>query len=245
MLAVWGRRAQAVLVAVGLLIGWAVSEVAKAVVGRAATASGRRPHRDAQLGKHALGSRSDHAGLPRPARLRGVPVAPGSGRPGVGGPCGRHGDRRAHRSVAGLPGCPLAVRRAGRVGPGWRLAVGLPGRHLEVPAPCSSVRREDSRLFAPRPPARKAVRVAAVVFVVILCVAAYILTAHSTRCSPICDIEMRGGRRVRRADADDEEEGATMNRKTMITGGRGRRSPSGRRYSWPGAVSPRDPRRSW
>ena len=142
----------------GMLIGWGISEAAKAdrrpAPAAATTPSSRCRARRSMPSGHALttlvflgllvyvafrwrrGGRASRAGGRRGAAGAGRrPVPRRRGWAAAGwwavALC-RALHRRAHRSLARLPGCPLAVRRTGRVVPGRRLAGRLPRRYLGV-----------------------------------------------------------------------------------------------------------------
>ncbi len=179
LLAVWGRRAHATLVAVGLLIGWGVSEVAKAVVGRP-----RPPVDDALIAMPSSGSMpSGHALTTLVFLALLVYVAFRWRRGGLGWAWAALVVAAVIAGLIGVSRIYLGVHWLSDVLGGWVLGgawllVFLSGiwRYLRHVRSFAGV---DSRLSAPRPPARVAVRIAAVVFAVILCVAAYILTAHA------------------------------------------------------------------
>ena len=186
LLAVWGRRARAALVAVGLLIGWGISEVAKAVVGRP-----RPPVDDALIAMPSSGSMPSGHALTTLVFLGllvyvAFAVAPGraAGR-AVGGACGGRSQPRSSPGSSGCrgstwvsTGCPTCWA-AGVLGGAW-LLVFLSGiwRYLRA-RPCVRGGRIRGCPRLVRRAHGVAVRIAAVVFVVILCVAAYILTAHA------------------------------------------------------------------
>ena len=181
----WGRRGRAALVAVGLLVGWGISEAAKAVLGRtrppAAEALIALPGSHSMPSGHALTtlvflSMLVYAGF-RWSGPRG-PVPTGGGRSGL-----PWGAVLAATVVAGLIGVSrvyLGVHWLSVVLGGWCLAgawliaflmivrwwAGADGSSMRVP-----------RFLADRAPARRAGRRAAVVFVLLLCVAAAIVSA--------------------------------------------------------------------
>ncbi len=179
LLAVWGRRARAVLVAVGLLLGWGVSEAAKAIVGRP-----RPPASDALITMPSSGSMpSGHTlvTLVFLGLLLYVAFRRHRGRrPGwvwaalvvVTGLAGLIGVSRVYLGVHWLSD----VLGGWVLGGAW-LAVFLGGiwKYLRQVRP--SARLE--ALCGPHPPARRVVRVGVVAFVVILCVVTYILTARA------------------------------------------------------------------
>ena len=194
LLAAWGRRARAALVAVGLLIGWGISDGAKAAAGRA-----RPPAADALIalpGSHSMPSGHAVTTLV----LLGVLVYLAFRWWAASGPVApRRGTSLAWMAllvatvVAGLIGVSrvyLGVHWLSDVLGGWCLggawlAVFLAivrsgsraaGRNWRGDAKPGWLRRM-SPFFARRAPARRVVRVSAVVIVVILCVVAIIVTA--------------------------------------------------------------------
>jgi membrane-associated phospholipid phosphatase len=176
LLALWGKRARALLVAGGMAIGWAISEAAKLSVDRV-----RPPAADALIALPSSASMpSGHAF--NTLVFLGLLVYLVS----------RWRDSRAAAAavsvaalvVAGLIGVSrvyLGVHWLSDVLGGWSLGAAWLAVLLGAAVPLVGGR---SRQWMPgflsgRPPARKAVRVAAVVLLVILCAAAYILTARA------------------------------------------------------------------
>jgi membrane-associated phospholipid phosphatase len=179
LLALWGRRAAAALVAVGLLIGWGVSEAAKNIVARPRPPAGDAliavPTSAAMPSGHAL-TTLVFFGLLLYLAFR----------------WNRRGARgwvftaaAAAIVVAGLIGVSrayLGVHWLSDVLSGWVLG----GAWLAafIAAVCS-YRRSPRRFvrldafLSRRPPARAAVRAVAAVLLVMLCVAAIVLSARA------------------------------------------------------------------
>jgi undecaprenyl-diphosphatase len=204
LLATWGRRARAALVAVGMLIGWGLSETAKAIVDRP-----RPPADDALVALPSSGSLPSGHALTTLVFL-GVLVYLAFRRPtttiGRNTPAGRRRPALAWTVTAaaavtvGLIGVSrvyLGVHwmtdnfGAWCLGGAWLLALlggvwtqarrkartplGLQEEGHEVPK--GSRWREAVRLCGHHPPAGVVTRIVAAAFVVALCVTTYLLTA--------------------------------------------------------------------
>ena len=180
LLVVWGKRARAVLVAVGMSIGWVISEAAKLSVGRV-----RPPAADALIALPSSASMpSGHAfntlvflGLLVYLVFRWRNGRVAAGVAGVAA-------LAAAVVVAGLIGVSrayLGVHWLSDVLGGWSLGGAWLAVLLGAAVPLAGGRGRQwlPALLSARPPARKGVKVAVVVAVVILCVAAYILTAQA------------------------------------------------------------------
>jgi undecaprenyl-diphosphatase len=194
LFAVWGRRAQAVLVAVGLLIGWGISEGAKAVAGRS-----RPPAADALIalpGSHSMPSGHALTTLVFLGLLVYVAFrwrgrsAPGAAWRGAGLTWGALIGAAIVAGLIGVSRVYLGVHWLSDVLGGWCLGGAWLAVFLAIVRSWSqgAGRRRlggaehgwllhVSLFFARRPPARRIGRVVAVVIVVILCVAAVIVTA--------------------------------------------------------------------
>jgi membrane-associated phospholipid phosphatase len=195
LLAVWGKRTRAVLVAVGMSIGWAISEAAKLSVGRV-----RPPAADALI---AL---PDSASMPSGHAFNtlvflGLLVylvfrwdsnrVPGEQAPGSPAPPGRRNAwltaavslaALAAAVMAGLIGVSrvyLGVHWLSDVLGGWSLGGAWLAVLLGAAVPLAGGGQRVPALLSGRPPARKAVRIAVVVAAVILCVVAYVLTTQA------------------------------------------------------------------
>ena len=185
LFAVWGRRGRAALVAVGLLMGWGISEGAKAVVGRirppAADALIAVPGSHSMPSGHALTSVVFFGVLLYAAFRWGGPrgAAPAGGRrTGIA-----WGPLLVAAAVAGLIGVSrvyLGVHWLSDVLGGWCLAGAWLIIFLIVvrSRTCAGGSARAVRLFLARhAPAGHAVRGAAVVFALLLCLAAVIVSA--------------------------------------------------------------------
>ena len=202
LLFVWGRRGRAALVAVGLLVAWGISEGAKAIVGRARPPAAEALI--AQPGSHSLPS--GHAlttlvflgmlaflawSVPGGAAAREAPAARGAGAGAWAAFAATIAATVALMVVAALVGISrvyLGVHWMSDVLGGWCLGgawlVVLLGllrpwwarsaarRGTGRAGPCGRV----AAFLARRPAASLPARIAAVLFVVALCVAAAILT---------------------------------------------------------------------
>lgn len=185
LLVVWGKRARAILVAGGLLVGWGISEAAKLIVGR-----GRPPAEDALIAVPSSASMPSGHALTTLVFL-GLLVYLAfkwrlSPRDAAAGPGRRSAVVWAVLAVtivvAGLIGVSrvyLGVHWLSDVLGGWSL--GGAWLALFLGAVVAGTRnRSRQRLPAflcGHPPARMGVRVATVAVLVILCVVAYILSA--------------------------------------------------------------------
>lgn len=199
LLAVWGKRARAVLVAVGMSIGWAISEAAKLSVGRtrppAADALIALPSSPSMPSGHAFNTLVFLGLLVFLAfRWRRGNQAPGEQPPGPPAQAASRNGRSAAAvvgvallaaaMVAGLIGVSrvyLGVHWLSDVLGGWSLGGAWLAVLLGVLVPVIGNRGRERMpaLVHGRPPARKAVRGAAIILLVIVCVAAYILTARA------------------------------------------------------------------
>jgi undecaprenyl-diphosphatase len=208
LLAVWGRRAWAGLVAVGLLVGWGISEAAKTMVGRerppAASALIALPSSHSMPSGHALTTLVFLGTLLYVAWRAGRRAARGGAAAGAAAPRaaaqGGAGIWVAFAAVAalvftGLIGVSrvyLGVHWLSDVIGGWCLGGawlaaylgvlwGGVGRRLAVAAGRYGVRHHVVSFFSDRAPARVSVRAGAVAFVVVICVVAVIFGALSDR----------------------------------------------------------------
>ena len=203
LLAVWGRRARAILVAVGMSIGWAISEVAKLSVDRV-----RPPAADALIALPSSASMpSGHAfntlvflGLLvyLVFRWRGNRRTRGQASSSPAPPGQQNVRPAAAVSLAVLAAAVVAVLGAavvaGLVGVsrvylgvhwlsdvlgGWSLGGVWLAVLLGAVVPLAGGRQWVPALLSDRPPARKAMRIALVAAAVILCVVAYMLTTQA------------------------------------------------------------------
>ena len=193
LLAVWGRRARALLVAVGLLGAWGISEAAKAIVGRARPPAAQAlidlPHSRSLPSGHALTTLAFIGVLVFLAWRwsRGFAGREGAG-PGWAAPGPALTVTIAAAGVAALIGVSRVylgvhwltdvladwclagawlVALLGFLRPVWRRWTGRPG------GPGPRVGRSLGR----HAPAVPAVRIGAVMFAVALCIAVAVLTA--------------------------------------------------------------------
>jgi membrane-associated phospholipid phosphatase len=191
LLAVWGRRARATVIAVGLLGGWGVSEAAKAIAARerpsAAGALIEVPSSQSMPSGHALTTLVLLGLLVWVAWRAGR----GPGREGgaAGGRIGRSGSRMwvacaaaATAIFAGLIGVSrvyLGVHWLSDVIGGWCLGGAWLAAYVGVLLPVARRRAPGAlaSFLAARPPARTAVCATAVVFAVVICMLALVFTA--------------------------------------------------------------------
>jgi membrane-associated phospholipid phosphatase len=194
LLAVWGRRGWAALIAVGLLVGWGISEGAKGVVGRV-----RPPVADALVALPASHSMPSSHALASLVFLGLLVYVVFAWRARSGPAAAAKGSGLAWAAllvavvIAGLIGVSrvyLGVHWLSDVFGGWCLggawlAVFLMVVRRAAPAAAGSWRDGaghgwrslGERFFAGRRPARPVMRGAAVVIAVVVCLVAVVMTA--------------------------------------------------------------------
>ena len=186
LLVVWGRRGWAVLVAVGMLIGWGLSETAKAVIDRP-----RPPVDEALIAMPSSGSMPSGHTLTTLVFL-GLLVYLAIGAWGAAS--GRRGTVPASVTAAVAVAVAGAIALAGVIGVsrvylgvhwmsdvigGWLLGGAWLAAYLGGIWVWMRRKVRDVRLFECRPPLRVAVRIAAVAIAAALIVAVYLLTANA------------------------------------------------------------------
>jgi membrane-associated phospholipid phosphatase len=186
LLVVWGRRGRAVLVAVGMLIGWGLSETAKAVIARP-----RPPVEEALIAMPSSASMPSGHTLTTFVFLGLLVYLVIGARRAASG---RRGTVPASVTAAVAIAVAGAIALVGVIGVsrvylgvhwmsdvigGWLLGGAWLTAYLGGMWVWMRRKLRDVRLFECRPPLRVAVRVAAVAIAVVLFVAVYLLTANA------------------------------------------------------------------